>query len=493
MKIVDLVEKFKDRNNVVFNYFLNEIANYVMFEQAMIKKDNGANPTIKYRYDEKSYEYINDFISKITFSPKLKIGKGKKVNIKGMPDELYFELKHEMSFSDKIYILDKIKDSFMHLRDDNTMFDFDHKEGCIVIKNIADDFSLECKIPIKALFEFNRKIKRNYDKSAPSFEWIDEFLNSGASLPSRVILSSRSRKVDKFNDFREIKASAVTKAILNCGNGDFMFLQKNLGSDFDNHYKVVTKATYESYHTDSYVALLMASMDEMNYPLLNELYYFDFHCDHPQYKNKMEAIMKYIYNFYASIYFNIDYLNQDDLRKKIMQFIYRYNQNGEETGILVDISQINNMIIKSFLRNARSHANIKETEESTFHNPIVVYHDVLYNSLLGGYSDKCVPSFVMVGSKKKFDKLFDKITVCSESNSSVIDKIKYDFSDGKDDTLEEFLNQFELFINQAYKDKISGSEHLILPIGNASNFVDFLRKILNGTFEYEEGKGIGQR
>jgi hypothetical protein len=176
-----------------------------------------------------------------------------------------------------------------------------------------------------------------------------------------------------------------------------------------------------------------------------------------------------------------------------MQFIYRYNQNGEETGILVDISQIINIIIKNFLRNARSHANIKETEESTFHNPIVVYHDVLYNSLLGGYSDKCIPSFVMVGSKSKFDKLFDKITVYSKSNSSVIDKIKDDFSDGKDDTLEEFLNQFELFINQAYKDKISGSEHLILPIGNASNFVDFLRKILNGTFEYEEGKGIGQR
>ena len=64
MKIVDLVEKFKDRGNKEFNFLLNEIANYVMYEQAMIKKDNGANPTIKYRYDEKSYEYINDVFKK---------------------------------------------------------------------------------------------------------------------------------------------------------------------------------------------------------------------------------------------------------------------------------------------------------------------------------------------------------------------------------------------------------------------------------------------
>ena len=488
MKIVDLVEKFKDRDNKTFNFCLNEIANYIMFEQAMIKKDNGSNPTIKYRYDSDSYKYINDFFKDITFISKPVIGRGKDVIIKDLPDDLSYELKHEMPFSNKIYILDKIKDSLMHLRGDETMFEFDFAEKCIVLRNIGDDFSLECKIPIISLYKFNRHIKKNYDKSAPSFEWIDEFFNKGASLPSKVIL-----KNGRATDFREIRASSVNRVIFKNGSDDFMFLQRNFSTDSENRFKVVTKATYESYHTDSYVALLMASMNEMNYPLLNELYGFDFHCDHPQYKNKMEAIMKYIYNFYASIYFNIDYLNQDDLKKKIMQFIYRYNQNGEETGILVDISQINNMIIKNFLRNARSHANIKETEESTFNNPIVVYHDVLYNSLLGGYSDKCVPTFAMVGSKSKFDKLFDKITVCSKSNSSVIDKIKDEFSNGKDDTLEEILNQFELFINQAYKDKISGSEHLILPIGNASNFVDFLRKILNGTFEYEEGKCIGQR
>lgn len=38
MTIVELIEGFKNRENKRFNNFLNEVANYVMYEQAMIKK-----------------------------------------------------------------------------------------------------------------------------------------------------------------------------------------------------------------------------------------------------------------------------------------------------------------------------------------------------------------------------------------------------------------------------------------------------------------------
>lgn len=41
--------------------------------------------------------------------------------------------------------------------------------------------------------------------------------------------------------------------------------------------------------------------------------------------------------------------------------------------------------------------------------------------------------------------------------------------------------------------EITNNSYLNIPVGNASNFVVFLRKIINGTFEYEDGKGIGRR
>lgn len=496
MKIVDLVEKFKDRGNKEFNFLLNEIANYVMYEQAMIKKDSESphSSTIKYRYDEKSYEYINDFISKITFSPKLKIGKGKKVNIKGMPDELYFELKHEMSFSDKIYILDKIKDSFMHLRDDNTMFDFDYKEGCIVIKNIADDFSLECKIPIKALYEFNRKIKRNYDKSAESIKWIDRYLELLKNYPND---KSPSLNLDR----RFILRSPRKKYITFKGYNGERLLYYGDYEPKENRMDVkrISRATYESYHTASYVASLVSSVKNSNYPLLDYLYDFNFSCSNEELKNKVISIFNKLEGFYKYAYNNGEYIPYNTLISDLKKLIYSINsQNHGENGLIYDISFVHNMIIKNFIRNARSHANLREEENSTFINNTVIYHDVTHNSYLNGDSEKSIPSFVMSGSKQKFDSLFDEVINNSISNAELFTEMESQYIDGHEDAYEPFLKQLEGFINFAFKlyaddYKITNFNYLNTSVGNASNFVDFLRKILNGTFEYEEGKGIGQR
>lgn len=72
---------------------------------------------------------------------------------------------------------------------------------------------------------------------------------------------------------------------------------------------------------------------------------------------------------------------------------------------------------------------------------------------------------------------------------------KYKQDDFKDREFVEVLNEIANYVmyEQASKDKIKYVDVLKTPIGNASNFVDFIRKIMKGTFEYEEGKGIKRK
>lgn len=144
------------------------------------------------------------------------------------------------------------------------------------------------------------------------------------------------------------------------------------------------------YHTSSYLALLMAYADKMNYPLLDSIYDFDYHCEHQAYVQKMSFIMKNIANFYSSIYSNIDYMSHDSIKKKVLEFLYSIGQNGKENGLITDISEINNMIIKRFMRNARFHANTKVLEIHDLGNETIIYHEVLYNSLLNDISEKTI-------------------------------------------------------------------------------------------------------
>ena len=50
---------------------------------------------------------------------------------------------------------------------------------------------------------------------------------------------------------------------------------------------------------------------------------------------------------------------------------------------------------------------------------------------------------------------------------------------------EKFLEQFEGLIKQARNDLDINIDYLYVPIGNAENFIDFIRKVINGTFVYE--------
>ena len=71
MKIQELVRKFEEQNvnDAAFNLMLNLVADYTMYEQAIVKKDNisSSESTIKYRYSKNSYKYVNEFFSKIQF------------------------------------------------------------------------------------------------------------------------------------------------------------------------------------------------------------------------------------------------------------------------------------------------------------------------------------------------------------------------------------------------------------------------------------------
>lgn len=486
MKITDLVKKYKQNDNKdrEFVEVLNEIANYVMYEQAIVKKDNdGNNSTIKYTYDEKSYKFINYFFSKIEFLSKPVIGSAKKVNIKNLPDEYKYESKHVIPFSDKVYLLDKIKDSFMHLKRNETLYEFDFDEKVIIIKNITNVYSLKCRVPFKDLYVFNRLIKEYYDNSAPALEWIDEFFYG----KNRIYMNYKV-PIKGLSKFYEIRMPSNRKILYVPGTNCYFFYEK---ADRDG-VKKLSKEEYDSYFTDSYISLLMASKEDTNYPLLESLYHFDFHCNNQNYVAKMESIVNKIISFYNYIYSNINYLDYIFLRQKIIEFVYHTSQNGKNNGLLVDISDVNNLIVKKYMRNARSHANNKGIVDSNFYNEAIMYYDVSYNSLQNKISHKSIPSFVLIGKRKELNNFFDEITKNSISNQELYEQIVNDLSNDNYDYFELFLHQVEQFIEQASKDKIKYADVLKTPIGNASSFVDFIRKIMKGAFEYEEGKDINR-
>ena len=470
-----------------FNNFLNEIASYVMYEQSIIKKDNkNDGSSIKYRYDAKSFGYINYFISKIEFLSEPVIGSAKKVIIKDLPDSYKYSSKHEISIEEKIYILDKIKDTFMHLHNNETMYEFDEKN--IIIKNKGADYSLECRIPFEALYVFNRCIKYVYDDSTPSLDWIDDFLVKKNKNTYRMYKIKNSNY-----DLYEIKLSSQKRVVYDPGSGFYQFYERDNIENLNGKSNSISIMEYDSYHTISYISLLKASSEDMNYPLIESLYDFDFHCEHSAYVDKVKMIMKEIIEFYDYISFNIGKIDENKLKIKILEFLFSVGQNGKEKGLISDISSVNNMIIKKYMRNARSHANNKGVENSSIENEKIIYHDVLYNSLKNPISKKSIPTFTLIGKRKDLNIFFGEIRTCSINNKELYEQIVNELNLGKNDSLELFLQQLSKFINQCSKDNILYANSLKTPIGNSTDFVDFIRKIMNGTFEYEEVKEVKRK
>lgn len=477
----DVVNKFRDKTDKTFNSYLNEVANYVIFEQTLIKKDNKSKKksSIKYRYDEKTYNLINDFFKEITFDGELKVGRAKDVDIKDLPDELYFENNHELSFADKIYLLDKIKDSFMHLRGNNTLYDFDFRNKTIDIHNSADDFALNCKIPFSTLYQFNRAIKEIYDKETPPLNLIETF--SKERIKKGVKESARRRQIVEKKGFYYISSGefVATTKIGKLALYDGIKKVNSLST------KVVLKSFMDNYYTSSYVSSLIASKEESNYPLLGELYNgeFDFQCSKKDYIDMMNGIMNRIMKFYDSNTINLEYIDSNKLKNNVQNFL------NNEIG---SICRINNFIVTS-LRNARSHANLEETNCEIFGNPLMLYHDAHYNSHLNLENENTIPSFCMIGYKKDFDQLFNKLIDKRTNPEFFKVDLENELTIGKYDLLEKFLEQFEGLIKQARNDLNINIDYLYVPIGNAENFIDFIRKVINGTFVYETNNTIGQR
>ena len=485
MNIVDLANKYKSRRVAGFNYLIDEISNYVMLEQTLIKKDNGEDASIKYRYDEDTYKYIDEFISEITFLSEPIIGTKKRVVIKDLPGELMYEDKHNFSLEDKIYLLDKIKDSFMHLKGDDTLYDIDFRDNTVTIRNVSNQYALDCKIPFSTLHNFNNRLRKKYlDKYPLNSEevMLDDEINRGFRRFSR-------REFD--NASNGSNSSSNQEHVVRCENGSIV-LYKRLNENSFGRYKVIAKSALRNCYTSSYVSLLLASREDANYPLLNIASDMEVECDRELYIQLMEPLMKKIKNFYWSIYKTIDYFSQEEINRKVREFLYR-EENGKKVGLIQDISYVNNTLVKKLLRNARSHANLEEVDREIPNNPIMSYYDVTSNSHISLDNEKTIPSFVMIGYKNDFDKLFDDIQEHSISNEDFYNDLNTELSFGRNDLFEEYLSQLEGYIDQAYSNNIDYADYLKPPIGNASNFVDFIRKIMNGSFEYEENKGVGQR
>ena len=485
MKIKELVNRFKtdDLNDYLFQFILGQIAGYTMYEQAIIKKDNNPDVSIiKYRYDENSYKYINELFSKIDFLSKPVIGSGKKVVIKDLPDKYKYPSKHETSLEDKIYILDKIKDSFMHLRGEDTMYDFDFNNRCIIIKNVASDYSLECKIPFDDLFKFNQKVKIDYDKSTPSLDWVDDFLLGKRAYPDMKKLITGNSD----DNIYEIRVSGGKRVIFNPDSKDvFSFYEKTSGGARGTNLRGIM-----NYHVDSYVTLLLASNDNKNYPLLGKLYNFNFHCTNQNYQDKVNSMMREMVDLYLSLYDKAEYMNSDRLKAELLKKFLYIDQSDSERGFIADISQINNSIIH-FMRNARSHANNRGTDKAPFKDENILYYDVSYNSLLNPISSKSEPTFALEGKKKDFDVFFEELRTRSMSNREFYVQIMNELFEDKYDTLELFLEELEQFIFHCALEGNHDAEILTLGKGNALDFTDFIRKIIKGIFnktEDEENK-----
>ena len=76
------------------------------------------------------------------------------------------------------------------------------------------------------------------------------------------------------------------------------------------------------------------------------------------------------------------------------------------------------------------------------------------------------------------------------SSAELKEKIENELVLGKSDTLELLLNEIDRFIVQAAVDGSSYADSLSLPMGNARDFTDFIRKALNGTFVKDDYKSF---
>ena len=448
MDIFELSNNFKtslhnyNYNNMAFFTAINTIADYIMYEQTIIKKDNviGAS-SITYTPSNVSLNAINELISSINFTQEPIIGSSKSVIING----------DDKSISSNIYLLDKIKDSLMHVQNNMTLYKFDNKYKNIIIENTSDDYSLKCIIPINALIKFNNIIKNNYYNIDPEIKWIDQIYDKTSDIEKKDIRDNNISKLTIGNYYSH-RVNKYSRVIFKKNS------KEKLYAIYGNN-KNMYESEYLSYHTYSYLTLLYASNHD--YPILNDLYNLNFNCTHPEYIQKCNKIINDMIDFYENNNFN-SYMPYEVIKDKVMKHLINR---------LKDINMINKYIL-TYMRNARSHANKIGNDRLN-----ITYFDVKYNSEELNSSLLSTPTFILEDTNENINILFDKL-------STSIDLDEY-INNFESRYLNTFINELGLFILQCKKDNINPNiDRLLLPLDDASNYIEFITKILNNAYNY---------
>ncbi len=445
MNINDLINMFKNTlknynyDNEKFFLAINSLADYIMYEQTIIKKDNviGAS-SITYTPSTIASNAINEFISSINFIEEPIIGSNKSVIINDT----------DKSMTSNIYLLDKIKDSLMHIKNNMTLYKFDSEYKNIIIENVALDYSLKCIIPIDAFIKFNTIIKNNYYNMDPEIKWIEKIHDKA----SNIKIDSYDRNISKLKigNYYSYRANKYSRVILKKNS------KEKLYAIYGNH-KNMYESEYLSYHTYSYLTLLNAY--EHDYPILNEVYNLNFNCTHPEYIQKCTKVINDMVDFYENNNFN-DHIPYEVIKNKIIKHLINR---------LKDMNMINKYIL-TYMRNARSHANKIGDDKLN-----ITYFDVKYNSEELNSSPLSTPTFILEDTNENINILFDKL-----NNNIALDEYINNF---EAKYLNTFIDEISSFILQCKKDGIN-VDRLLEPINNASNYIDFIKRILDNTYEY---------
>lgn len=403
MNIDNLLTKFiHAKNNFSYDNYdffecINTISDYVMYEQSIIKKNNinSCLSNITYTYDTMSYDAINDLYNSINFISEPIIGSSKSVIVNGCSDT---------SLPNKIYILDKIKDSLMHLEGNNTKYIFSEDNKSVIIKNIMSDYSLECEIRISDLRYFCDLIKSYYVNVDNELELIDYM---------RLLHKSGNDIVNKDNGvFKITSIEDSPEKIYSYTNKKGVF--KRLESD------------YLSYHTYSYITLLKSETKD-DYPILPSLYSSDVFCENNSYKEQCQSILNTMDSKYKSLTSNalnkhIPYKNKVDQAINFLDYTIK------------SIGNLNGQIVRS-LRNARAHANKASNEDCD-----IYFFDVEDNTTITNDF-----KFALRIQKPKLISLLNEINYCPTSNDYI--NILHNEINTKDfEYLYEYIEYLNTFI-----------------------------------------------
>lgn len=440
MRVVDLLNRFKtyidyNTQDEKFANALRAISEFAISEQTVIRKDNNKNinrkdtegkninletrdhdkygnpqplkdeNVIKYRYDKESFVIINNFIKKIKFNSKPKIGKSKRVMIvydngrnkplysSNKSHEIESEFERKIEYTDIIYLMDKIKDSMMHANNGETNYEFEDDYTQIHIVQSSEDYEIDCKIKIEDLIDFISDINSKYGIKKTA---------------SQIDMHAYSYLIMLMYNNKEKYPILLNKY--------------TYGIDFNIYSEEYIK------HAEKIVGILLNIND--NPPC----YYSSGGLWELVTSDSNQTVLKYgIWGL----------LNGDNIRLK-QQLLSRNcnNNNIIWKGIIKDIAELNGVICE-YLRHSRSHLNYINMNESGY----LQFSNSLKNSSLTGFGENDVPKFMMLGDEPSYKILFDQIT----SSNITFESLYYDLTNNifSDNLRNWYYQLHQLLINFA--------------------------------------------